>query len=52
MDRFYYQKLKKRIYRAHILSLGFETGGQKEDNIYHILEEEDKKGYLNWIKPQ
>lgn len=62
MNKEYYLNLKRKIYRAHLLSLGIkktidehpnaDSDDQQEKNIYDQLEEEDKKGLLDWIKPQ
>lgn len=53
MNIYYYKDLKKKIYRAHILSLGFTTTlGLKNKTVYDILEEEESQHLLDWIKPQ
>lgn len=49
----YYRNLKRKVYRAHLLSLGFKAGVTTEDtSIYDILEEEDRLNQLEWIRPE
>lgn len=53
MNLYYYRDLKRKIYRAHLLSLGFPNlDNSNKDNLYDLLDKEEKSGSLDWIHAQ